>query len=125
MAVPLLLLLDEDTAHVGWPVVGWGFCFTAKSSLQLARVEQVPQRLRLALARKYDFRFRLVVDEHLEALVEHALAPAHMRIERSEQEVHEVGLAQVAKGQDLLPWDTCRRHIVQIHDRDPLLNLPW
>ena len=46
-----------------------------------------------------------------------------MRIKTSEQEVHEVGLAQVAERQDLLPRQRGRRHVIQVANSDPLLLL--
>ena len=46
-----------------------------------------------------------------------------MRIKTSEQEVHEVGLAQATERQDLLPRQRGRRHVIQVANGYPLLAL--
>ena len=48
-----------------------------------------------------------------------------MGVERAEEEVHQVVLADVTETEDLFTWQRGHRHVVQIADCDPLLHLSW
>ena len=125
MLLSLLVLRYELSAHVGRPVIGGRGHLAPKSSLELARVEHFNKGRWCTVSREHDLLLRFLIDKGLDTFVKESLAPAHMCVERAEEEVHEVGLAQVAEGQDLLPRQRGGRHVIQVANGDPLLALTW
>ena len=104
MQVGLFSFRYEFIADVRRPEVSRGWPSAPESLLKLIRMKHLNKLLWVALARQHDLKLGLRVDKHLYTVVECALSPANMRVKRTEQEVHEVMLADVSKGQDLLTW---------------------
>lgn len=87
-----VFITDISRSHEWRPEVGWCRLCATKPLLKLSWVEQVDQTLGCSFAIKYDLQLGLLVDEHLNALVEKTLAPAHVCVKATEEEVHKVGL---------------------------------
>ena len=114
---------DEFCSHVGWPEVCRGVPCSTKSFLKLAWVEQIHKSRWGSFGCKHYLLLCLIVDEHLDAFVEESLTPAHRCVEAAEEEVHQVGLTQIAESQDLFTRKCSHRHVVQVANSDPLLDL--
>ncbi len=96
-----LVFGNKLSTHVRGPEICWGLTSAAKSFLQLRRVEHFGESFRSTICCKYNLEFSLVIDEHLYTFVEESLTPAYVSIETSEQKVHQISLAQIAKCKDL------------------------
>ena len=86
-------------------------------------MEKIDQLPRGRFSRQHNLELSLFIDKHLESAIDSALTPTHARVNRPEQEVHEVGLAESTEGEKLLAWQRRRPHVVKVANRNPLLNL--
>ena len=119
------LLRIELFSNEGRPKVLGRLCRPSKSLLQLAWMEQVDEAWGVALARQDDLLLCFWVDESLGRLVEESLSPAHIYIAALVHEEHQIGLANLAKSHDLLPWKRGHCQVAKVTDHDPLLGLAW
>ena len=119
----LLFRRNELRADVGRPEVRRCRPLAAKPCLQLTGVEHLNELLWCSVAREHDFQLGFWVDEYLDSVIKEPLAPADMSVEGAKEEVHQVVLADVTEGQDLLAWEGYHRHVIEVANGDPLLDL--
>ena len=93
-----LALLNANFALIWRPEVGRCLALATESLFKLRWMEHIYKGSRGTLTCKYDFLFSLRVDEHLDRFVESTLTPAYMSVETAVKEVHEISLAECAKG---------------------------
>ena len=86
-------------------------------------MEQINEFFGFCVTRKHNLLLSFGVNKGLDCLVKGALAPPHVQVETLVQKVHKVSLTQISKPHKLLSWQTPNRHIIQITNRDPLLNM--
>jgi len=67
----------------------------------------------------------LFVNKSLETLVNDVQSPREIEIERLMQKVHQVGLAHVSEGQNLLTGDARRTKLAKVYNGDPLVSEAW